>query len=253
VSRPVEPTPVALGPGVGAVFTTRYGGVSLPPYDELNLAHHVGDDWDRTYANRSLLATRVRADLRRLCFLRQVHGSTVVTVADRQVDTVRMRGGRVEGDALVTAAVAAPLVIMVADCVPVLLADPVARVVGAAHAGRRGMVDGIVPNAVHALIRAGARLADIRAVVGPSICPDCYEVPPAMAAQVEAAVPGSAAVTRHGTPSIDLSGGVAGQLDDMGITSVARDDRCTAEDPDLYSYRRDGVTGRFAGVVWLEP
>jgi YfiH family protein len=253
VVRRVEPTPVDLGPGVGAVFTTRYGGVSAPPYDELNLAYHVGDDWDRAFANRGLLASALGQPFDRQCYVHQVHGSSVVTVGAGQPGTVRMRNARADADAMVTVAVGAPLVILVADCVPVLLADPVARVVGAAHAGRRGLVAEVVPHTVQAMVRAGARLSDIRGVVGPAICASCYEVPASMAVEVEAAVPGTATVTRTGSPSVDLPGGVAGQLDDMGVASVARDTRCTAEDPDLYSYRRDGVTGRFAGVVWLEP
>jgi YfiH family protein len=251
VSGPVQLTPVDLGPGVGAVFTTRYGGVSAPPYDELNLAFHVDDDWDRAFANRGLLASAIGADPRRQCFVHQVHGADVITVADRQVDTVRMRNARTDGDAMVTSAVAAPLVILVADCVPVLLADPVARVVAAVHAGRRGVVSGVVVNAVTVMRALGA--SDVRAVIGPSVCPACYEVPAAMAAEVEAAVPGTAARTRTGTPSVDLAGGVASQLAAAGVTAVSRDGRCTVESAELYSHRRDGVTGRFGGLVWLKP
>jgi polyphenol oxidase len=253
VIRPVELTPVDLGPGVGAVFTTRYGGVSMPPYDELNLAFHVDDDWDRAYANRGLLSAAVGAEPTRCCFVHQVHGRGVVTVADHQVGTVRVRNARTDADALVTAAVAAPLVILVADCLPVLLADPVARVVGAAHAGRRGMASGVVTATVEAMVEAGATAADIRAAIGPGVCARCYEVPAAMAAEVDAVVPGTAAVSRARTASLDLVAGVRSQLKALGLTRVSVDRRCTVESPELFSHRRDGVTGRFAGVVWLEP
>lgn len=257
MSRPVELTPVDLGPGVGAAFTDRYGGVSLPPYDKLNLAYHVGDDWDRAFANRNLLAAAVGVPFGRCSYVHQVHGTGVVTVAPHQVDTVRMRSGRADGDAIVTTALAAPLVILVADCVPVLLADPAARVVGAVHAGRKGVAAGVVARAVAAMRAAGA--SELRAVVGPSVCGLCYEVPDAMAAEVEAAVPGTRSRTRSGTASLDLPKAVAGQLAHAGVGHVRADGRCTVEDPSLFSHRRDaatsptGHTGRFAGVVWLEP
>ena len=233
------------------MFTNRHGGVSLPPYDELNLAYHVGDDWDRAFANRSLLAAATGRALHRSSFVHQVHGNAVVTVAPQQVGTVRTRQARRDADAMVTTAVAAPLVILVADCVPVLLADPVARVVGAAHAGRQGMASGVVTVTVQAMVEAGAHPGDVRVTIGPGVCAGCYEVPAAMADEVAAAV--SAATTRAGSPSVDLVAGVRSQLAALGVAHVSVDGRCTVETPELFSYRRDGVTGRFAGAVWLEP
>jgi hypothetical protein len=97
----------------------------------------------------------------------------------------------------------------------------------------------------------GAR--DVRAVVGPCVCAGCYEVPAAMAGEVGAAVPGTSAVTRQGTPSVDLAAGVVQQLRAAGVVDLALDQRCTVESAELFSHRRDGVTGRFAGAVWLEP
>jgi hypothetical protein len=87
--------------------------------------------------------------------------------------------------------------------------------------------------------------------LGPAICGACYEVPATMRDEVDAAVPGSAATTRRGTPGIDLRAGLVGQLAAAGVTDVTVSDRCTAEDPNLFSYRRDGATGRFAGIAWL--
>ncbi|MDX6203705.1 MAG: purine-nucleoside/S-methyl-5-thioadenosine phosphorylase / adenosine deaminase [Frankiales bacterium] len=247
---PVQLTPVDLGPGVGAVFSTRHGGVSAPPYDQLNLGYHVGDDWDRASANRQLLATAIGSPLERCCYAHQVHGERVLTVGEHQVGTVRTRRGRRDADALVTGVADAPLVILVADCVPVLLADPEARVVGAVHAGRQGLVAGVVGAAVAAMRAAGA--GEIRAAIGPSVCAGCYELPADLAAAVDAAVPGTASRTRGGAPSVDLAAGVAAQLAALGVTA-SRDGRCTIESPELFSHRRDGVTGRFAGVIWLEP
>jgi len=133
----------------------------------------------------------------------------------------------------------------------VLLADPAAGLVGAAHAGRQGMAAGVVPELVDAMVQAGADPRRMRALIGPMICGGCYEVPAQMRDDVAALVPGSACSTRMGTPGIDIRAGVRAQLTGAGITGVADDDRCTAESDDLYSYRRDGSTGRFAGVIWL--
>ncbi|MDX6230940.1 MAG: purine-nucleoside/S-methyl-5-thioadenosine phosphorylase / adenosine deaminase [Frankiales bacterium] len=250
MSGPVQLAPLDLGAGVGAVFSTRYGGVSAPPYDQLNLGYHVGDDWDRAFANRHLLATAIGSRPERCCYAHQVHGDRVLTVEAHHVGTVKTRAGRRDADAMVTRVVGAPLVILVADCVPVLLADPGARVVAAVHAGRKGLVAGIVGRAVATMRAAGA--AEIRAVIGPSVCAGCYELPADMAAAVDAAVPGTASSTRDGAPAVDLAAGVASQLAALGVTA-SRDRRCTVETPELFSHRRDGVTGRFAGVVWLEP
>ncbi len=251
MSGPVQLTPVDLGPGIGAGFSTRYGGVSLPPYDELNLAYHVPDDVDRVTANRDLLARQTGQADDRFCYVHQVHGAQVRVLNERMIGHFMVVRGGHDADAMVTAVTGAPLAILVADCVPVLLADPVARVVGAAHAGRKGLVSGVVPATIDAMVALGAEPSRMTAVIGPSICAACYEVPEDMAAAVEAAVPGTASLTRSGTPSVDLAVGVASHLGALG--SVAHDQRCTAESPDLYSYRRDGVTGRFAGAIWLAP
>jgi copper oxidase (laccase) domain-containing protein len=103
------------------------------------------------------------------------------------------------------------------------------------------------------MTEAGADPARTRAVIGPAICGGCYEVPEQMRDAVAAAVPGSGCLTRAGTPGLDLRAGIAGQLAAAGVRQVRIDDRCTAEEPDLYSYRRDGRTGRFAGLIWLAP
>jgi copper oxidase (laccase) domain-containing protein len=100
---------------------------------------------------------------------------------------------------------------------------------------------------------AGAEPRRMHAVIGPSICGQCYEVPAAMRDEVAAAVPGSACVTRKGTPGLDLRAGLRGQLAALRIGRIADDLRCTAECGELFSYRRDGKTGRFAGLIWLTP
>ncbi len=99
----------------------------------------------------------------------------------------------------------------------------------------------------------GARVGDCEALLGPAVCGACYEVPAPMRDEVEAALPGSATRTRRGTPGLDLRAGLRAQLAALGVVRVGLDPRCTVEDPDLYSYRRDRRTGRLAAVTWLDP
>jgi YfiH family protein len=141
--------------------------------------------------------------------------------------------------------------VQVADCLPVLFADPEHQVVAAAHAGRRGLAGGVLQATVEAMRAAGAVPADTVALIGPGVCGACYEVPAEMRDEVDATVPGSAASTRDGRPSLDLPAGALGVLERLGLGQIRRSDSCTVEDARFYSHRRDGVTGRFAGVVML--
>jgi YfiH family protein len=156
-------------------------------------------------------------------------------------------------DALVTAQPGLAVAALVADCVPLLLSDPVAGVVAAVHAGRVGARVGVVPAALEAMRSAGAETHRIEGLLGPAICGECYEVPAAMAADVEKHLPGSACRTRKGTPGLDLKAGLWRQLADLGVGKIGVDPRCTVEDKTLFSYRRDGKTGRIAAVTWIEP
>ena len=232
--------PVELVDGAGVAFTSREGGVSAPPYDSLNLGDHVGDDPAAVLENRRRVAAAVGA--RDLVVASQVHGTDVVEV------TGDWPGAPPEADALVTRVPGLALGVLVADCTPVLLAAPAEGVVGVAHAGRKGMAAGVVHALVEAMRDLGARALVGR--VGPSICPRCYEVPAALREQVAADVPVARSVTRSGTPSLDVAGGVLEQLAPY-CADLRQLPGCTAERPDLFSYRRDGVTGRSAGLVWL--
>jgi YfiH family protein len=172
--------------------------------------------------------------------MRQVHGADVAVVDDGYV-------GRADVDALVTADPDVVLVVRAADCVPVLLADTGAGVVGAVHAGRPGLAAGVVPAAVERMRELGAEA--ITAWIGPHVCGGCYEVPDAMRDEVGALVPDAVATTTWGTPSLDLGAGVAAQLRAVGVT-VVDVAGCTRETEDLHSYRRDGAAaGRLAGLV----
>jgi polyphenol oxidase len=220
-------------------FTDRLGGVSAAPYDSLNLGDHVDDHPQSVVRNRALIASEISTNA--LVFMSQVHGTHV-----ERIDAL----GHLPNeacDAMVTDTLAA-LAVLVADCVPVLLADDVAGVVGVAHVGRRGLRDGVLAATFREMHAAGA--TDIAARVGPCICAGCYEVGSAVRDEVSAAVPRAAATTRAGTPAIDLRAGVASVLAAWEVDDVEHVEACTAEDPRLYSYRRDGVTGRLAGAVW---
>jgi polyphenol oxidase len=181
----------------------------------------------------------------RLADLHQVHGSEVEVVEDRPATQ------RPDADGIVTARSGVVLMVRAADCVPVLLADADAAVIGAAHCGRPGLAAGVVPATVDRMRDLGAR--SITAWIGPHVCGACYEVPEAMQAAVGAAVPASVATTAWGTPSLDLGAGVRAQLAGEGI-SVHDVSRCTRESADLFSYRRDGDrAGRLAGLIRLRP
>jgi YfiH family protein len=226
-------------------LTDRYGGVSRPPYDALDLGDHVGDDPAAVSENRRLLALELGLDVTDLVLMQQVHG-TEVAVVDRAPEPGEPPP---VADALVTTRAGLGLVVLVADCVPVLMAARRSDVVAVAHAGRRGVAAGVVGATVAAMRDLGARPDRIVAVVGPAVCGACYEVPAEMADEVAAVVPSARTTTREGTPGLDLRAGVVAQLVAAGVETVETDAWCTVESPELFSHRRDGVTGRFAGVV----
>ncbi|GAC1440389.1 MAG: peptidoglycan editing factor PgeF [Mycobacteriales bacterium] len=232
--------------GARLVFTDRLCGVSAPPYQGLNLALHTDDDWDRVHANRDLLGRALQLSYRDLVFGQQVHGRGV-----RRVSARSARGcdrGLPQTDGLVTSTRGVAIVMMGADCLPVLLAGN--GVVGAAHVGRAGLALRVVDEVLAAMRAEGADVVAAR--IGPGICGRCYEVPEQMAAASERAAPGSRATTRQLRPSIDLVAGVRRQLQDAGVVDVAAVGGCTFEQPDrFFSYRRDGLTGRHAGVAVL--
>jgi polyphenol oxidase len=227
--------------GARFALTDRLGGVSAQPYAELNLARHVGDDTEAVEENRRRLARRIGLPTDRVVFMNQVHGSDVVVLDEP--DPARPP----EADGLVTRAADLALAVLVADCVPVLLADARAGVVGVAHAGRRGLHGGIATAVVGAMRDVGARM--ILARVGPSVCGRCYEVPERMRATVSSAQPAAWSTSATGSPALDVAAGVTAQLRRLGV-QVGRLGGCTVEDRSLYSYRRDHTTGRFAGLVW---
>lgn len=234
------------------VVTTRAGGRSTGPFARFNLSTGVGDDPVAVAANRRRVAAELGVPV---VFLEQVHGTRVATVDRAAVDRAAAPGAPdVPGtDAAVSAVPGVALAVLAADCVPVLLADPQAAVLGAAHAGRVGAAAGVLPATVAAMTALGARPDRIEVLLGPAVCGGCYEVPAAMREEVAAVLPGSAARTRRGTPALDLRAGLRRQLVGLGVTRVGADPRCTVEDRELFSHRRDGRTGRLAALTWLDP
>ena len=224
---------------VDLAFTDRFGGVSAAPYFSLNLSISGDDDPQAKARNHRLLLDDF-APGDRLADAYQVHGNTVATAVP---------GHRPEADGLVTDHAGVVLMVRAADCVPVLLADPEAGVIGAAHAGRNGMVAGVVPATVAAMRELGAEA--ITAWIGPSICGGCYEVPAEMREEVAAVEPASFATTTWDTPALDIGAGVAAQLAREDVV-VIRASACTRESSSLFSYRRDGAaSGRQAAVIRL--
>ncbi|WP_030318982.1 peptidoglycan editing factor PgeF [Streptomyces sp. NRRL B-3229] len=232
--------------GAHFAFTDRWGGVSAAPYAELNLGGAVGDDSEAVATNRELAAKSLGLDPARVVWMNQVHGADVEVVSgpwgERPVPEV---------DAIVTAERGLALAVLTADCTPVLLADPVAGIVAAAHAGRPGMVAGVVPAALRAMTGLGADPARIVVRTGPAVCGKCYEVPEEMRADVAAVEPAAHAETSWGTPAVDVTAGVHAQLDRLGVRDRQQSPVCTIESGDHFSYRRERTTGRLAGYVWL--
>ena len=243
MGRP-EPLHVRLAPGIGAAFTTRAGGASDAPYASLNLALHVGDDEAAVEANRKTVTASLGIDA--MTFAEQVHGDGVATVTEAD------KGATLSScDGLVTTERNVPLAVLAADCVPVLLADARHGIVAAVHAGRRGLVDGVVEVAVGTMLDLGADREAIVCAVGPAIGGCCYEVGDDVRDEVVSARPVTKATTRDGRPSLDLTAGVRHVLAREGVRSVTTVGGCTAHQPgSFYSHRRDGVTGRHAGIVW---
>lgn len=219
-------------------FTDRYGGNSLPPFDADNLALHVDDDRVPVMENRARLAESMNVNPGRIAAMTQVHGSDVVEA---------FPGKAPEADGIWTNEEGLLLLTQVADCVPILLAGDSGDI-AAVHAGWRGVVAGVAERAIETLIERGSQPTHIHAWVGPAICPRCYEVSEDVRSQVVAVAPAAYAQTATGTPAVDVRAGVLEQLTRAGV-SVEVIGGCTFEDPGLYSYRRNGRTGRQAGAI----
>lgn len=234
---PDWPTPA----NVRALATTRAGGVSLPPWDSLNLGDHVGDDPAAVSENRRRLRQALPAEP---LWLRQVHGTVCV-------DAARAAPGA-EADAAVARAPGAVCAVLTADCLPLLLCDDAGTTVAAAHAGWRGLAAGVIESTVRAMGLPGERLV---AWLGPAIGPQNFEVGDEVRAAFVAHDPAAAQAFVPGAPGkwrCDIYQLARQRLAALGVHRVAGAEFCTVRQRDrFYSYRRDGVTGRMASLVWL--
>jgi YfiH family protein len=248
---------VALG--VVAAFTSRAGGRSEPPFDTLNLGLRCGDELRTVLANRRRVLTVLGLAGRPLAAVRQVHGARVLVAGSTQLGDGPPEALPALGDAdgLVTSEPGTSdqspaLLVLTADCVPILLADPAARVVAAVHAGWRGLAAGVVEAGVAALAEQGGDPAATVALVGPCIGPVGYEVGPDVRDQVAGRYPAAAAETPLGRPALDLAAAASAALAGAGVGDVRVAGERTDERPERwFSYRREPTTGRQAGIIAL--
>jgi YfiH family protein len=239
--------------GVVAAFSGRAGARGTPPYDGLNLSPHVGDDPRAVLRNRRRLATVLGLAGMPWATVRQVHGARVVQVRRDRLGAgpPEARPRLAEADGLVTGDAGVVLAVFAADCLPVLLADPDAGVVAAMHAGWRGLAAGVIEQGVAAFATVGGHPASAIALVGPAIGACCYEVGAEVAEVVVGRYPAAAATSGQGR-RVDTSAAAVEALQRAGLGEVRAARECTSHQPErFFSYRRDGVTGRQAGLIAL--
>lgn len=222
---------------LSTLFTNRNGGASSPPYATNNLAFHVGDGGGAVRHNRAL----VSATFGPITYMNQRHGDNVVVVEG-------FPSQETTADALVTQESGIALAVLVADCIPLLLWDETPKCIAAVHVGRRGLLNGIAEKTIGIMRAMGA--GQIHALLGPSICGHCYEVGQDVYDEVTSAVAVAKSRTPSGSLALDLPGALAIQLTQIGA-NVSSSTICTVESQDFYSYRRDGITGRQAGIIRL--
>jgi len=217
------------------LFTARHGGSSVNQYESLNIGNHVGDDSAAVEDNRKILKELVSQVSP--IFMNQVHGNEVVEVDISSHSPIT-------ADALITRQKGLPLIVLSADCLPILIKGE--NVVGAIHVGRKGVLNGIISKTVTSM-REIENL-DFTAIIGPAICANCYEVDSAMYAEAISVEPQLS--TNLEVHCLDLKRAASSQLTNLGV-QVEVLDICTAHNLNFFSYRRDGVTGRSAGVIVL--
>jgi len=237
---------------LGHAVTTRQGGVSKPPFDSLNLAYHVGDDPGDVRRNHALLAEALGYDASRIVHMRQLHGNGVF-----KVDATYDYSFVPECDALITDRPGFPLMVMVADCIPILIFDPVKRAVAAVHAGRSGLFKQVLSHTVEKMaLEYGSKPADLLVCLGGSIRACCYEVGEEIAGEAKRLGLGFAVIKREGSYYLDNTAIAKKELSSLGIPPEHIEEMavCSGCETDtLFSYRKEKqTTGRFAGVIFLK-
>ncbi len=229
-------------------ITDRYGGVSLKPYDSLNLALHVGDEVKDVLENRILTSEKYDFSIKNLIYMDQVHGNEVVVVEHAMDNKIE------NCDALITNERKIPLMVMVADCIPILFYDSVKKVVGVAHAGRNGTFLRIAQKSVLKMQeRYGCDTKDIMIGLGASIQSCCYEVGKDLADICTKNFGEGFVMMKQEKYYLDLQSLNHAQLLEVGIKeeNIELSTTCTACDENYFSYRREGETGRFAGFIMI--
>ncbi len=247
--RPAWPVPQRIH----SLLTTRKGGLSTAPYETLNLGDHVGDQHAKVMANRQILLNHLPSEP---VWLNQTHSIEVSTPGSR----AQSIGKPFEADAAVTNIPNEVLVIMTADCLPVLFSNTDGSVVGAAHAGWRGLSAGVLENTVNEMLKLAhqSTAADLIAWMGPAIGPDSFEVgEDVLQCFQESGLHDmqkcfSSIPNKPGKYLADIYQLARDRLKGVGVNSLFGGEMCTVKDGGrFFSYRRDGVTGRFASLVWI--
>nr|WP_242467459.1 peptidoglycan editing factor PgeF [Thiocapsa imhoffii] len=243
-------------PGVIAVSTTRSGGVSRGPYASLNLGTHVGDEPGRVAVNRALIRERLHLPSEPL-WLSQIHGCRLLEVdhPHQEPQPATAPRGTCEADGAYTRVPGVVCVVLTADCLPVLLCDDLGTCVAAVHVGWRGLAAGILESACATL---GKRRPErLIAWLGPAIGPDAFEVGAEVRAQFVTQDPEATEAFRPGRAGrffADLPALARQRLRRCGVREIHGGCHCTVAAPaTFFSYRRDGVTGRMASLIWLDP
>ena len=222
-------------------FFGRQGGVSKKPFDTLNIADHVEDNIEDVNRNRELLSEFLEMPL---VFIGATHSPNVVNVKSEYPIIHK------DTDALVTREKNLGLVIMSADCAPIVLVDPIAHVVGVVHAGWQGMLVGVVENSVEGMLDLGAETQNMKAIIGPTISAKNFSATKERFEEVKSKEPSAAVILPNGELAVDIRKGVKTQLAKYQIKTTDLN-ICTFENKELFSFRRDAVTGRNATVAWL--
>jgi YfiH family protein len=254
----IKPQHISAVKGVAVGFTTRHEGVSRPPYNSLNLGLNTNDPHHNIQGNRSLLARAFGAKSEQLLTVTQVHGNDILIVDSPNSDVTHFL--KVECDGIITNQPDIMIGIATADCVPLLILDPVKRVAAALHAGWKSTASGIVRKGVAAMVgNFGSNPSDLLAAIGPAIGPCCYEVDEpvhaAFASDATAWEQASSEVSK-GKWKFDISAAVTLQLEESGLLpeKIETSQQCVCCTQELFfSYRRDkGETGRHLGFIMLK-
>ena len=238
---------------IHTLVTTRQGGISSPPYDTLNLGDQAGDDLARVIANRQAIRKYLPAEP---IWLKQTHSIQVSTPDSRAQSASKP----FEADAAVTNVAGEVLAILTADCLPVLLSNADGTVIGAAHAGWRGLCDGVLENTVGEILKLAPQSSatDLIAWMGPAIGPESFEVGEDVVGRFQECglhdmnhcflpIP-----NKPGKYLADIYQLARDRLNTVGVNSIFGGGLCTVLDQEqFFSYRRDGVTGRFASLIWI--